>query len=452
MRRCHLFALCLFAGCSPVAADPPKATPVTFYDANPDHLWNRLHAALLTRPDHDGNTIGRDSLDPLLWPTTKRLIEGPSHAEAVKLLDEFLTRDGDKLVRDPVKRAVFQRDLWGVFDWATHPFGNHYVRGEPIQVREGPLQVRLASAIRKLAPSKAETEALPGTYAVAVKSKAFPTAFDPAKPDSPFLPPDLFDETGPWVCVTNPRGSSDLVARTHARVFSGRSVFLVFIKLPAGRDATLAYLDKLNTFPKPWIVPPQGERDDTGRRITPVRNPDVPQFPAGTQVALVRQLVVVTNDGKLIATPLTESVQFRTYREILPREKEHGAWARQSQGFVEFELRRTELFAGTNGGLRPIKGDELVSPALSFFQGWSDPFETKSEDTHHRPVPAFGLCVGCHRDGGIRGVNSYTQSDNSRPPLALGLVPSNVAAERKKATEWKTGLKDWAALKKAAEW
>jgi hypothetical protein len=243
-----------------------------------------------------------------------------------------------------------------------------------------------------------------------------------------------------------------LIARTHARVFAGRSVFLVFIKLPAGRDATLAYLDKLNTFPKPWNVPPQKDLDATGRRVRPERNPDVPQFPAGTQVALVRQLVVVTEEGKLVATPLTESVQVRTYREIMPREKESGAWPRQAQGFVEFELRRGELFAGKTGGLRAIKGDDLVPSSLSFFNGWVDPFETKSEDTHHTPEPAFRLCAGCHGGGGIRGVNSYTQADNPHPPLALGLIPTSVAAERKKSLEWKAGLKDWVALKKAAEW
>lgn len=449
--RCALL-LCLFAGCTPVAADLPKPMPVTLYDANPDHLWNRIHESVFARTDRDGKPIGRDSLDTFMWPTTKRLIEGPSHADAVKLLDEFLTRDGDKLIRDPLKRAIFQRDLWGVFDWATYPYGNFYVRGDPIQLRDGPLQSRLAKVLRKLAPSKADAEAYPDTYAAAVKSKAFPTAFDPMKPDAPFLPPDLFDESGPWVCVTNPRGSADLIARTHARVFAGRSVFLVFIKLPEGRKATLAYLDKLNTFPKPWIVPPQMEPDETGRHVTPRRNPDVPQFPAGTQVALVRQLVVATDEGKPVATPLTESVQVRTYREVMPREKASGDWPRQAQGFVELELRRGELFAGTNGGLHAIKGDDRVPSSLSFFNGWVDPFEEKSEDTHHTPEPAFKLCAACHRDGGIRGVNSYTQADNPNPPLALGLLPTSVATERKKALEWKTGLKDWAVLKKHAGW
>lgn len=108
---------------SPAVADTPqKPAPVTHYDPDPGHLWNRLHVCLLTRPGRDGKTLGLDALDPHLFPTTKRLLEGPTHAEAVNLLDEFLA-GGHALIRDPVKRAILQRDLWAVFDWAVYPFG-----------------------------------------------------------------------------------------------------------------------------------------------------------------------------------------------------------------------------------------------------------------------------------------------------------------------------------------
>ena len=440
MRPLLGFALCLLAGCSPAAADPPaKSDSITHYDPDPAHLWNRLHATMLTRPDRDGKTVGRDTLDPVVFPTTKRLLEGPTHAEAVKLLDEFLA-DGHQLVRDPVKRAVMQRDLWAVFDWAAYPFGNFYTG--PTETRTGPLQERLAKAIRKLAPSKAEAEALPDTYALAVKSKAFPVAFDPAKPNDPFLAPDLFDPAGPWVCVTGPRDLPTPVASEHARVFAGRSAFLVFIRLPEGRKATLAYLDKLNTFPKPWKAPP--------REL----NPEVPQFPAGTQVALVRQQAVVTADGKWTPTRLTESVQFRTYREILPPEMDTEPHAEKAQGFVELELRRADLFAGRNGGLRAVKGDDPVPRALMFFRGWDDPFEAKAEVTHsHNQLePAFRQCAACHSRGGIRGVNSYTQPGVVRPTPALGLFAVSGADVRARSAEWKTGLKDWAEMRKLAGW
>jgi hypothetical protein len=35
------------------------------------------------------------------------------------LLDELLHTDAENLIRDPVKRALLQRDLWAVFDWSA---------------------------------------------------------------------------------------------------------------------------------------------------------------------------------------------------------------------------------------------------------------------------------------------------------------------------------------------
>jgi hypothetical protein len=443
MRCCHIFALCLIAGCSPVAAEPPKREAVAIYDANPDHLWNRLHAALFARTDRDGKPVGGDVLDPPLFPATKHLLNGPSHDAAVKALDEFLA-DGHALVRDPVNRAVMQRDLWAVFDWAAYPLGNFYTAGDPIKLRDGPLQTRLAKAVRKLAPANAD--GVPDNYALAVKSKTFPAAFDPAKPNAPFLPPDLFDPNGPWVNVAGPRTATTPVANEHARVFAGRSVFLVFVKLPGGRAATLAYLDKLNAVADPWVRKPRASDEITGQSGGPgALKPDLPQFPANTQVALVRLMVVVTDDGRPTPTPLTESVQIRTYREIRNRSKDF-----PEQGLVELKLNRGDLFAGKTGGLRATDMDRPVLSALTFLRSWSDPFEEERDNLHHRPLKTVEACAACHSPDGIYSVNSYTQL--SQYSTARGLVPTDPAAERKRATEWKVGLKDWSQLKKAAGW
>lgn len=433
-------ALGLLAGFSRAAADSPRnPEAVTHYDPDPAHLWNRLHAALLTRPDGQGKTLGRDALDPLFFPTTKRLLEGPTHTQAVQLLDAFLA-DGHKLVRDPVRRAVLQRDLWSVFDWAAHPFGNAY--NSPIEIRSGPLQERLAQAIRKLAPSPAQADALPDNFAQAVQAREHPIAFNPEQPSAPFLPPDLFDPAGPWVGVTGPRELRSPLAGEHASVFAGRSVFLVFIRLPEGRQATLSYLDRLNAFPKPWRGPSREP------------NPEAPQFPTGTQVALVRRLLVVTDNGKPTPTPLTESVQIRTYRDILPLDQETARHAERAQGFVLWELRRADLFAGTSGGLRTIQGDELVPSPLTFFRGWTDPFEAREDvsHSHYRLDPAFRQCAACHFRGGIRGVNCYTQFGVTRTTPTTGLFPASFADVRTRAAEWKSGLKDWAELRRLAGW
>lgn len=449
MHRFISFVLCLMVGSLSGAGDrPAQSPPVTHYDPDPAHLWNRLHATLFIRPDRDGTPVGLDVLDPIVFPTTKRLLEGPTHAEAVKLLDEFLA-GGHELVRDPVKRSVMQRDLWAVFDWAAYPFGNFYILDGGTAIRTGPLQERLAKAVRKLALAKAGAEALPDTYAIAVKSKAFPIAFDPTRPNDPFLPPDLFDPDGPWVCVTGPRDMPTPVAANHATIFGGRSVFLVFIKLPEGRKATLAYLDTLNTFPKPWkVLPVKNDEGETGQRPPrPQVNPDVPQVPTATQVALVRQAVVVTEDGKLVATSLTESVQLRTIRKLAARSRTY-----EEQAMVEFKLRRADLFAGKNGGLHATRSDDLTTPAVSVLGSWSDPYETKRDDIHNRPEPAHQRCASCHSHEGIHSVFSYTQHGAATPTQTLGLFPVGFGDVRTRSAEWKAGLKDWAELRKLTGW
>src|SRR4051794_29276803 len=54
------------------------SVPVTIYDPDPEHLWNRLHKALWVRTGPDGNEYGHDRLDPLLWMETRHLVEGRS--------------------------------------------------------------------------------------------------------------------------------------------------------------------------------------------------------------------------------------------------------------------------------------------------------------------------------------------------------------------------------------
>jgi hypothetical protein len=95
------------------ATAAPVSAPahVTIYDPDPRHLWNRLHRALWVRTGPDGKEYGHDRLDPLLRKETKHLLEGESHAQAIAVLDEFLAARGEKLVNDPLKRAVLQRDL-----------------------------------------------------------------------------------------------------------------------------------------------------------------------------------------------------------------------------------------------------------------------------------------------------------------------------------------------------
>src|ERR1022692_4703967 len=98
------------------SASDNSAKAVAFYDPNPAHIWNRLHATFFIREDLEPVP---DALDPPLWYHTQCLLAEPSHQRAVRILDEFLQTHAENLIQDPVKRAVLQRDLWAVFDWSV---------------------------------------------------------------------------------------------------------------------------------------------------------------------------------------------------------------------------------------------------------------------------------------------------------------------------------------------
>jgi len=170
------------------------------YDDDAGHLWNRLYRSLYLRAARDGREFGRDEVDPLLWSgTSEHLLGGESYAQASACLDEFLDTRAERLVADPLKRAMLQRDLWAVFDWTAQ-------RSERPTPELQELRRRLAAVIRRLALSPAQIDSLPDTYRAAAASGAFAPDFDPRAPDKPFLPPDLFQTNGPWVLLGVERG------------------------------------------------------------------------------------------------------------------------------------------------------------------------------------------------------------------------------------------------------
>jgi hypothetical protein len=57
-------------------------------------------------------------------------------------------------------------------------------------------------------------------------------------------------------------------------------------------------------------------RDRRGAAADPQPNPRLPQFPAGTRLALVRRLLVIDNGGEPAPTRIVESVQIRLHRSI----------------------------------------------------------------------------------------------------------------------------------------
>lgn len=351
--------------------------------------------------------MGADALDPLLWQESEHLLERPSHERAVHLLDEFLRTHGETLIRDPLKRAMMQCDLWAVFDWSVEQDSRSTRPRYAEEKRE--LQRRLADVLRRLALSDKEIEALPDNYAQAVASGALAKNYDPDHPEQPFLPPDLFDAHGPWVNIdASPEPFNYAgVAEQHMQAFGGRSRFLVFIRLPEGRKATIAYLQKLWDFPQPWVQEQAPSADQAKA------NPELPSFPEGTEVALVRQMTLFDNQGNLAPAPITESVQIRVYHAITSTPaRDFGSGdmnqvARNSgQDFYEIKLSRALLFAGKDGGLRATGGDERE--LSTFAQQGDDEIEELDEHPEFKKMwaPALQQCLSCHSGGGVRSLNS----------------------------------------------
>jgi hypothetical protein len=413
------------------------------YNADPGHVWNRLHRSLYLRTARDGREYGRDELDPLLWGTTRHLLNGESYAQASACLDEFLDTRAERLSTDPLRRAMLQRDLWAVFDWTAQR--SHSRAPEVHELRR-----RLAAAIRRLALSPAQINSLPDTYAAATASGTFAPDFDPRDPETPFLPSDLCRTGGPWVQLGV--GGGEAVAPSHVAGFDGRSVFRAFISLPQGRAATLAYLKEAADFKRPWVR-------DRRRGADPRPNPRLPQFPTGTRLALVRQMLVIDERGKPTPTVVVESVQVRLHRTIprdIPEAFDSGKdLARDTLAVCEFRLSRARLFAGAAGGLRAVARDEREFP---LFQSHGDDlFELQTEageslDRHLRPV--LGSCTACHFRPGIHSVLTRLP-DMLRLRLRdvrRDLLPAtDYAQEADNTAKWKLRQESWRLLRELWE-
>lgn len=416
----------------------PASTPEgsdALYGRGPNHIWDRVFEHFYLRTGWNGKQYGGDELDPPLWPETKYLLADPARREALATLDEFLSAHAERLISDPVRRGVFQHDLWAVFDWSD---ARH-------ALTEGrPLQKRIANIMGRIALSPDEIRSLPDTYAQAVASKAFPTQYDPANRDRGFLPPDLFQSDGPWVCLGR---IGALAASIHA---TGRSVFLVFLRLPGGRKATLAYLAELRDFPKPTVPnhdPSYAVLRNAGGGLAFVPNPDLPNFPPGTEAVLVREMVVIDNRQRPIPTRITESVQIRVYRAIPSRAVWRAGTFNDFQDVFEFRFSRRKLFAGEAGGLcevPPQEADFSGSMSISLPFDW---IEMKIV-----PAPILQSCRTCHDAPGIHSLLTYSRGawplseDGSYVPR---LYPSAPTDEETATSEWKQQQENWRLLMEA---
>ncbi|MGD0759209.1 MAG: hypothetical protein ABR921_09910 [Candidatus Sulfotelmatobacter sp.] len=413
------------------------AGSVAIYDPDPSHIWNRLHATFFVREDLPETAMLPDALDPPFWYHTRYLLAQPSHKNALRILDEFLETHAESLIRDPVKRAILQRDLWAVFDWSAGR-----APGSEEEKRE--LQGRLGEVLHHLALTPEQLGSLPDNYAQAVASGAFAKEYDPEHRDRAFLPPDLFEAQGSWVELDG-RGKPLPVAEQHDSFFSGRSSFLVFLRLPGGRKATFDYLKTLwnspmRLAPSPPFSPLQDE----------AANPDLPQLPAGTQVALVRQMTLFDNQGKLAATSITESVQIRVYRSVAPSIAPavgiDQMITKSGQDSYAIRLSRPLLFSNQSGGLKAARPDERD---FALFGGGGpdegSPGHYALLATYH---PVVKACVMCHREVGLQSLRTLGRLQKPNPLQQE--LPVETYGPRwwqdARVLSWKQSQNDWRLL------
>jgi len=293
----------------PKTAKTNESSGEKLFDADPAHPWNRLHSFFYgsSMPGADFCIHRRpDEYHKPSW------LEGASHEKAIRILDDFLKAKDDERIKKPLPRALLQGDLWYVFDkLEEEPSFGEETPFQEIRRRRA-IQKRLALVMRRLEQPAARLQALPDNYAVAIRGGKFPTKFDPEHPQRAYLPADFrLDGKGDWVSVRSwrevlpapknlrsGRATTSLSAPTHYHSAGGKSVFLTLLRLPGSRKDTENYLA---SFP---------DRGDQKKGFRPL--------PAGSQVALVRRMLLPDDRGNLQATSVTESVQLR----IFPRRGE----------------------------------------------------------------------------------------------------------------------------------
>lgn len=373
------------------------------YDPDPQHLWNRLFQQFFARTASTGSEYGWDSIDPLLWPDTTYLLDGPSYQKAIQLLDEFLSARGEDRISNPIKRAMFQQDMWAVFDWLTFGYGG-YPSDHPTQRKE--LENRIAQVIRRAALSKQEIQTLPDNYYAAMRSGSFLPYFQSNQPSAPFLPADLYLPDSGWVCIGRQGGP---IATTHTQEFPflGRSVFLVYLRVPGGKDATLSFVNALLTQSSP-------------------------NLPDDTEVALVRRALLIDKEGEIIFSPLVLSVQVRHFKTY------------EAQFFYEYQTSRPLLFANVSGGF------ESVDKEIMLFSSQGDVFQFGNGDIQEAKIPS--ACTGCHIDElqGISGTTSILSYSRKRFPLPGNenptLVETTPELEAQMVITWKQNHQTWQVL------
>ncbi len=148
--------------------------PLPLFDADPQHLWNRIFAAATIRPSRlpsrrGGPPVprieGGDRIELLVWGGTRYWDEPANVARLEGLLDQFLAQKAEQLSADPLKRVLLQHDLWVLFDYLMI---GHIERRGDVDTRHhrDELGRKLAHVIRCVALPPETLAKIPDNYAL----------------------------------------------------------------------------------------------------------------------------------------------------------------------------------------------------------------------------------------------------------------------------------------------
>lgn len=392
-----------------VLAAPAVHAGEAIFDPDPWHSWNRLDAAL---------TVEDRALDPQVSDFNelqRRQFTGPEYERALSELNDFVKHKRDKLIRDPTKRALLQSKVWAVFDSVSDPTGDFRKQRDEIAWRALELT-------RRLALSETEIAALPDNYAATIAARSYPTTHDPANPAQEFLPADLLPVGRAWLAISDSFEFPPAAAR-HAQTVQGRSLFYVLIRLPGGIAATRAYTRTLAYHPKPLAW------HDAYAQYPYARSPTqlaagLPQFQAGTQVALVRRMLLPDRTGELRLTPIVESIQLRVYVTEPAADSDNNR-----QDTYEFRLSPQMLLANRSG---LVPRQPIVPRMRTIFE---------------LPSIFQGGCLNCHGAAGIYSVQTYTQAFGRRRPSPWFEAVATDEYLNRHALDWKRRRYEWGLLR-----
>src|SRR5205085_567459 len=197
----------------------------------------------------------------------------------------------------------------------------------------------------------------------------------------------------------------------------------VYLKLPPGGPESATYLEALRAYSR------QGLESDC--MIKPC-NP--PQFPVGTELALVRRAMLVDTGGRPVISPIRESVQLRRYLEI-PTQFTID-WGGVMQRRAEFQLTR-----------RPLRQGEIALRRVGDNESQFSVFVTHGFD-FEGPLVTLERCRNCHQGIGVISFTSYSRVQFENRHTFIMVHAGSEAAEGAAAVAYLEDRESWKLLQR----